>query len=182
MATKKFIHTSFNAGELAEEMAGRVDFQKYFNGLSTMLNFIPLKQGGAEKRPGLEYVVEAKGKARLLPFEFSVEDTAVIEMGDQYMRFLTEVGQVEIDNPIEETDFVKLGSYTWFESSSGNQEFYCALSDGSDPSITEPDRLYERSIRMTQGTLGSLARGEWGWGDNDSLGFNTIYVRLTLRA
>ncbi len=45
MATKKYIQTSLNAGELSERMAGRVDFQKYFSGLSTMVNFIPLKQG-----------------------------------------------------------------------------------------------------------------------------------------
>ena len=32
---------------------------------------------------------------------------------------------------------------------------------------------------MTGGTIGSLAAGAWDWGDNDTLGFNTVYVRLT---
>jgi hypothetical protein len=27
--------------------------------------------------------------------------------------------------------------------------------------------------------LGSLALGEWSWGDNDTIGNNTIYVRLS---
>ena len=182
MATKKFIQTSLNAGELAEDMAGRVDFQKYFNGLSQMVNTIPLKQGGGAKRPGLEWIAEAKGKAKLIPFEFSVEDTVIIEAGDLYMRFFTEAGQVQVDNPIDDIDFVKLSTYKWFESSSGYDEYYCALPDGSDPSITEPDRLFEQSVRLVEGTLGSLARGEWVYGDNDTLGFNTVYVRLTLRA
>jgi len=182
MATKKFIQTSLNAGELAEDMAGRTDFQKYFNGLSQMVNAIPLKQGGAAKRPGLEWIAEAKGKCKLLPFEFSVKDTVVIEAGDRYMRFFTEAGQVLIDDPIEDIDFVKLSTYKWFISTNGFDEYYVTLPDGSDPSITEPDRLFEQSIRLVGGVLGSLARGEWAFGDNDSLGFNTVYVRLTLRA
>ena len=178
----KHIQTSLNAGELAERMAGRTDFQKYFNGLSIMVNAIPLKQGGAEKRPGLEYVAEAKGKAKLFPFEFSVQDTAIIEAGDEYMRFFTEDGQVEVADPIPDTDFVHLSTYKWYESSSGYDEYYVALPDGSDPSITQPDRLFEQSIRLTEGVVGSLERGEWVFADNDSLGFNTVYVRLTLRA
>jgi hypothetical protein len=163
-------------------MAGRVDFQKYFNGLSVMVNCIPLKQGGSEKRPGLEFVSEARGKAKLIPFEFSVTDTAVIEAGDEYMRFFTEDGLVKVDDPTEDTDFVHLSTYKWFESDSGFDEYYCALPDGSDPSIAEPDNFYEQSLLMTAGVVGSLNRGEWNYADNDSLGFNTIYVRLTLRA
>jgi len=182
MASKKFIQTSLNAGELAEDMAGRTDFQKYFNGLSQMVNAIPLKQGGASKRPGLEYIAEARGKAKLIPFEFSVIDTVAIEAGDQYMRFFTEAGQVLVDDPTDDIDFVKLSTYKWFESGNGFDEYYCTLPDASDPSISEPDRLFEQSIRLVDGVLGSLNRGEWAFGDNDSLGFNTVYVRLTLRA
>lgn len=182
MAIQRFIQTSGNAGELAERMAGRVDFQKYFNGMSAMVNFIPLKQGGFEKRPGLEYVAEAKTKAKLMPFEFSVDDTVIIEAGDEYMRFFTEDGPTEVDTPTPDTDFVELNTFSWFESANGFNEFYCALADVSDPSITEPDRLFEQSVRMIDGIVGSLNRGEWAFADNDSLGFNTIYVRLTLRA
>lgn len=181
MATKKFIQTSLNAGELAERMAGRVDFQKYFNGLSQMVNFIPLKQGGAEKRPGLEFVAEAKGKCKLMPFEFSVEDTVVIEASDLSMRFFTEAGQVLIDDPIADIDFVELSTYYWNESDNGYDEYYVTLPNGSDPDLTAPSRLFEQSVRLTTGVLGSLERGEWAFGDNDSLGFNTVYVRLTLR-
>ena len=181
MATKDFIQTSLNSGELAEEMAGRVDFQAFFNGLSTMVNAIPLTQGGAIKRTGLEFVAEAKGKAKLIPFEFSVEDTVVIEAGDEYMRFFTEEGPILNDNPIGDINFVELGTYNWYESANGYDEYYAALPNDVDPNITEPSRFYEQSLILPQGTIGSLERGEWAFGDNDSLGFNTIYVRLTLR-
>lgn len=179
---KRYIQSSINAGELAEDMAGRVNFQKYFNGLSKMVNAIPLKQGGGTKRPGLEFVAKAKGKAKLFPFEFSVKDTVIIEAGSLYMRFFTEDGLTEIDDPIADTDFVLLSTYKWFESADGYDEWYCALPDGSNPGITEPDDFYEQSIRLTGGVIGSLERGEWAFADNDTLGFNTIYVRLTLRA
>ncbi len=179
---QKYSQTSLNAGEMAERMAGRVDFQKYFNGMSVMVNWIPLKQGGAEKRPGLEFIAEAKTKAKLMPFEFSVEDTVIIEAGDQYMRFFTEEGPLFVADPKDDIDFVLLNTYGWFESTNGFDEFYCTFPDGSDPSIIEPSQFFEQSVRMTSGTVGSLARGEWAFADNDSLGFNTIYVRLTLRA
>ena len=32
---------------------------------------------------------------------------------------------------------------------------------------------------MSSGSIGSLAEGEFAYGDNDSLGFSTLYVRLT---
>lgn len=179
---QKFIQTSINAGEMAERMAGRVDFQKFFNGLSIMVNTIPLKQGGGEKRPGLEYMAEAKGRCRLFAFEFSVEDTVVIEAGDLYMHFFTEAGQLQVTDPTPNIDFVELSTYKWFESSNGFDEYYATLPNGSDPSIDEPDHFYEQSILLDEGIVGSLERGEWNYGDNDSLGFNTIYVRLTLRA
>jgi hypothetical protein len=178
----RFIQTSLNSGELAERMAGRTDFQKYFNGLSIMVNSIPLKQGGAEKRPGLEWVAEAKGKAKLIPFEFSVADTVVIEAGDKYMRFFTEDGQVQVDNPAADTDFVRLSTYKWYESASGYDEWYAALPDGTDPGISEPDKFYEQSLLLTKGTAGSLNRGEWDFNGLASLGYDTIFVRLTLRA
>ena len=88
----------------------------------------------------------------------------------------------KIDDPIPDTDLVHLNTFKWFESTNGYDEYYCALPDGSDPSITEPDRFYEQSVRLTEGTVGSLNRSEWAFGDNDTLGFDTTYVRLTLRA
>jgi hypothetical protein len=105
----------------------------------------------------------------------------MIEAGSGYMRFFTEAGQVEVDEPVADIDFVRLSTYKWFESTDGFDEWYCALPDGTDASIAEPDKFYEQSILMTSGIVGSLERGEWAFADNDTLGFNTIYVRLTLR-
>jgi len=63
----------------------------------------------------------------------------------------------------------------WSSSSSGTNEFYYNQGDVS----TKPLAVYAGGRLLTEGTAGSLSPGEWGWGDNDSLGSNTIYVRLS---
>lgn len=43
----------------------------------------------------------------------------------------------------------------------------------------KPDDVYEDDTLMTpNGTLGALNASEWAWGDNDTLGYSTLYVRL----
>lgn len=90
----KLIKNSFNAGELSPLLDGRTDIAKYYNGCSQMVNAIPLSQGGATKRPGTRYVAKAKygtRKSRLIRFEFSAEDTMVLEFGHLYIRFFRNV-------------------------------------------------------------------------------------------
>jgi len=90
------ILNSFNAGELSTLLSAREDLSKYHSGCSLMENMLPLPQGGAEKRPGTKYVAESKEntKIRLLPFEYSTEQSYIIELGNQYARFCTNNAQI----------------------------------------------------------------------------------------
>jgi len=63
----------------------------------------------------------------------------------------------------------------WTASGSGTNEYYYNQSDVT----VEPLRTDLNGSEATKGTLGSLTAGEWGWGDNDSLGSDTVYVRLS---
>jgi hypothetical protein len=84
------IQTNFTAGELTPRLEARVDIAKYANGCSVLENMIVLPHGGAARRGGTKFVVQTKtaaDKARLVPFEFNVEQTYAIEFGDQYIRF-----------------------------------------------------------------------------------------------
>ena len=63
--------------------------------------------------------------------------------------------------------------HTWTESGSGTNEYY--LSEV----INEPDTLLVDSEAAASGTVGSLAAGEWGFGDSDTIGYDTIYIRLS---
>jgi len=63
----------------------------------------------------------------------------------------------------------------WTVSASGTNEYYYNQSDVP----IKPLNVQENGADMTgEGTLGSLAVGEWAWGDNDTIGNDTIYVRL----
>ena len=85
-------------------------------------------------------------------------------------------------------------SYQWVESSTANEYYITTLSkitteDGSylitedgryltgNFEVTEPPYLLFQDSIIDKGTVGSLADHEWGFGDNETLGYNTIYVR-----
>lgn len=89
MSTKHLLR-SFAGGEITPELAGRLDLVKYQTGLSLARNFITLPHGPATRRPGFEFINEARDstrKVRLVPFAFSADQTAVLEFGHQYIRF-----------------------------------------------------------------------------------------------
>lgn len=71
---------------------------------------------------------------------------------------------------------IRSATYKWTQSST-TTEYYLELAAGGDPGINQPTSvLTNTSTLMTEGTVGSLAAGQWDWGDNDSLGYNTVYV------
>lgn len=88
----KVIQQSFTGGEMSPSMYGRFDDQKYQTGLARCENFIVMPQGPIENRPGFEFVRAAKyadRPCRLIPFSWSTDQTAIIELGDKYARFHT---------------------------------------------------------------------------------------------
>ena len=95
----------------------------------------------------------------------------------------------EIDwmmNGCEFTCYKSASDFTWFPSSSGTNEYYLATSGGADPSITnvrsatvDNNYLTESADDTTHtfGVMGSLNDLQVDYGDNDSLGFSTLYLR-----
>ena len=97
MAKAAPIITSFNAGEFAPTLDGRVDLARYPNGAKLKENFIPLVQGPDQRRPGARFVAEVKDSSKrvwLDRFEFSASQHYILEFGDQYIRFYTQHGQL----------------------------------------------------------------------------------------
>ena len=96
------ITPSMNTGELTPRLAARVDFNKYPSGLATMENLIPLPEGGAMRRTGTRYVAATKTGAtvqsRLKKFEFSTSQNYILEMGNYYIRFFRDQGQIYVPN------------------------------------------------------------------------------------
>jgi len=88
---------SFSGGEWSPFVTERVDLSRYSSACLTMENMILSFNGTARRRPGTEYVAEAKYAARecrLLKFQFSVTTSFVLELGHLYMRFFSNGVQV----------------------------------------------------------------------------------------
>lgn len=86
MARVTPIITAFNGGEASPLLYGRVDLARYAALARRCENFLPLVQGAIRRRPGTAFVRKAKGRCALVPFEFSVEQAYVLEVGDAYLR------------------------------------------------------------------------------------------------
>lgn len=125
-ATQKYevVQTNFTSGELSPKLFGRIDTKHYYNGAAELTNFYVQPYGGAFTRPGTVYVAETKypDKAtRLIPFNFNNEDTYVIEMGDEYMRFYRNSAQVQTDAAPSEDAYTRLLSE--FEGDDGDTSY-----------------------------------------------------------
>lgn len=103
MSTTKLLTRSFAGGEITPELFGRLDLTKFQTGLGLAQNFFLLPHGPAARRPGFEYILEARDSTqpvRLIPFEYSADQTVMIEFGELYVRFhlptgtLLETGRV----------------------------------------------------------------------------------------
>ena len=97
MAKVSAAKQNFTAGELTQRLFGRTDLGRYDNGATTVENFLVQPHGGLSRRPGTRYVAEVKtssAKTRLIRFQFNVEQVYVIEMGNNYMRFYKDGGQI----------------------------------------------------------------------------------------
>lgn len=115
------IQPSFSSGELAPATYARVDLNRYYTGLRTCRNFMVMPEGGVRNRAGTRFIAETKSssqRSRLIPFQFSTEQTYVLEFGHQYIRFYTNGGQLlnggsiyEISTPYAEGDLFAL-NYT----------------------------------------------------------------------
>lgn len=77
--------------------------------------------------------------------------------------------------------------YVWRQSVARPGEWYCVREDGSNPCLIQPESAVVGGLFQCQsatreenerGTVGSLAFDrQYGFGNIDSLGFNTVYVR-----
>ena len=97
MARVHPFQTNFTAGELTPKLAGQIDFKKYNNGVETLENMTVFPQGGTTRRSGTRFVCEVKDSSkavRLIPFEFNITQSYILEFGNLYIRFYKDNGQI----------------------------------------------------------------------------------------
>jgi hypothetical protein len=102
MSSFKTLTRSFAGGEITPEMYGRLDNVKFQTGLALCRNAFVLPHGPVTKRPGFAFVNYAGVSAqavRLIPFAFSADQTMVIELGVEYVRFHTLGATLQVGTP-----------------------------------------------------------------------------------
>lgn len=72
------IQTSLAGGELSPQLYARVDLDKFQVGAALIRNFFVDYRGGVSNRPGTEFIDQASGGARLLPFIVSTAASYVL--------------------------------------------------------------------------------------------------------
>ena len=81
--------TSWSKGELSPRLDGHMDVAAYFEGAMTAENMLCSRQGGMFRRYGLRMVKEVKDSNQdtiVMAFEFSVDESYILEVGNLYIR------------------------------------------------------------------------------------------------
>jgi hypothetical protein len=89
--------TDFSAGELSPKLKGRIDLKRYFSGCETLLNMLPMPQGGVTKRPRTIYVasnVNQNSLNRPVRFVFSTLQAYILEFSNSNVRVYMDDGVV----------------------------------------------------------------------------------------
>jgi hypothetical protein len=83
-------------GELSPKMAARADLPVYQKGLSLCKNVIVMPQGGGRFRNGTKHVKYTRQNkvATFIPFQFSDEQSYLIEVTDKKFRFYKDEGAI----------------------------------------------------------------------------------------
>ena len=97
----KYSHSqnSFSAGEIAPEVRGRRDIDKYDSGATTVENFIVTPEGGLHRRSGTRFVSEAidsNKRSTLTPFVSTDGESYQLEFSEQFIRVFKGTEQVNV--------------------------------------------------------------------------------------
>lgn len=93
--------------------------------------------------------------------------------------WLGTTGDVSLDSNWSPVN-VRTPSYSWTASGSGTNEYYLRTAANANPGFAAaPTTVTINGAAATSGSVGSLAAGRWAYGDNDTLGYSTLYVRLS---
>ena len=150
MAKSSAPFTNFTAGELSPKLDGRTDLNKYFNGCKKLQNFLTFPQGGVTRRPGFEHIAESAADyslgpstavTRLIPFEFNVEQTYVLEFTVGKFRVYKD-GGIVVDgggNPIEITTDYKFNDLPLLKFTQSADIMYVVSPNYPPAQITRTD-------------------------------------------
>lgn len=151
-----YAFTNWAKGELSPQARGRVDVAQYYSSAKTINNCLIRPYGNLVNRAGSRFVAEVKDSTkatRLLKFVFSVTEAYIIEFGENYFRFYTNNGQVQVSGAAYEV------AHTYSESELFDVHF-----------AQKNDVIYLAHPNHAPATLTRTSSTSWTLADFDFLG------------
>ena len=109
--------TNFTAGELSQDLLGRVDLKSYDNGALELKNVFIEPTGGVYRRAGLKYVATLPKTGRLITYEKSSAETYLIVLeGGQTQIYLNNTLVATLTTPWTES---QVTSVRWCQGGDG---------------------------------------------------------------
>jgi len=130
---------SFEYGEIGSSLFGGARQEVYQQALKTCLNFFVMRHGGVANRAGFEFVTEVKDssvRTYLLKFVFNEDDAYLLEVGEEYIRFIQDASVVTVGSPdawLDMTDYEQGGLVVH-----GGVNYYCLQDHTSAAANDEP--------------------------------------------
>lgn len=109
----------FNRGEIDSKALSRDDVKKVRNTCALMNNFLPIRLGPMQYRPGWEYLDTVPGEAYCIPFIAADDDYALIEFTNNLMRVWVDdalITRTNVTTPINNGTFT-LNITNWTDAS-----------------------------------------------------------------
>lgn len=71
--------------------------------------------------------------------------------------------------------------WEWIAGANGASNYYLRSTNSARyPRVFfKPASVWISGVKAEEGTLGALTAGQWAYGDNDSLGYDTVYIRTS---
>lgn len=156
MPDLNLIKSSFAGGEIAPSLYSRTDLALYGKAAKLLQNWIVHPHGGVSNRSGTVYEATAKfenKKIRLIPFRYSTLQNYMIEFGDYYARFYTNLGaggQI-LDGAYSVDSYVKLLMH--FDGANNG----VVLTEETGKTVTNSGMIEGMTVAYDSGELAAAA-------------------------
>jgi len=152
MARINTFKTSFTAGEVSMELAGRGDLTAYDNGAGNLTNIFVMPTGGVYRRTGLRYVDTTPGDARLVSFEFNTEQVYLLVFREAAVDVFQDGAKLTTITPAPWT-LAQIKNINWVQSA-------------DTLFVTHPD---VPSKKLTRDKLGTWSISDWVYYEKDTV-------------
>ena len=142
----------FNRGEVDDGVLAREDVTKIVNSAALVENWIPFRLGGMMHPPGTEDLGALKADGVLLPFVFAIDDTALVEVTTDCLRFW--VDDEVVTRPTPSTSVGAMNTWTDASGAGSSVTFSGASNKANLLAADTTEAILRTSVATATGEHG----------------------------